>query len=144
MSSFWSRSRDALWRKGETSGNTLRLRSLHADCDGDAVLALVEPRGPACHTGEATCFGEKSGPTGVGGALTHLAATIEARAEGRPGGSYTTKLLDDRNLRLKKLGEETTELVVALTTGDMDEVVEEAALARDRFASLIHAILPGL
>ena len=103
---FWSRSRNVLWRKGETSGNTLRVRSLHADCDADSVLALVVPTGPACHTGEATCFGAGSAPEGTGDALTRLAATIEARAADRPQGSYTTRLLEDRNLRLKKLGEE--------------------------------------
>ena len=127
---FWSRSRDTLWRKGETSGNTLQVRSLHADCDGDAVLALVVPTGPACHTGESTCFGEDSAPTGpeaTGDALTRLAATIEARAADRPEGSYTTRLLEDRNLRLKKLGEETAELVAALATGDVEQAVEEAA-----------------
>src|SRR4051812_22751001 len=61
---FWSRSRRAPWKKGETSGNVLRVRSLHADCDGDTVLALVDPAGPACHTGEASCFGEGAEPAG--------------------------------------------------------------------------------
>ncbi|NJD19053.1 MAG: phosphoribosyl-AMP cyclohydrolase, partial [Gemmatimonadetes bacterium] len=81
---FWSRSRGALWRKGETSGNTLRVVSLHADCDGDAVLALVRPAGPACHTGEDTCFGEGAAP-----ALAALDATLASRQEERPDGSYT-------------------------------------------------------
>ena len=119
---FWSRSRGALWRKGESSGNTLRLVSLHADCDGDAVLARVRPAGPACHTGEDTCFGEGSGPS-----LSALDATLASRERTRPEGSYTVRLLDDENLRLKKLGEETAELVTALARGDADGTREEAA-----------------
>lgn len=118
---FWSRSRGALWRKGETSGNALRLVSLHADCDGDAVLARVKPAGPACHTGEDTCFGEGSGP-----ALSALDATLASRERTRPEGSYTVRLLDDENLRLKKLGEETAELVMALARDDVERTREEA------------------
>ena len=119
---FWSRSRGALWRKGETSGNTLRLVSLHADCDGDTVLALVRPAGPACHTGEATCFGDGAAP-----ALAALDATLASRQAERPAGSYTVRLLDDENLRLKKLGEETAELISALAKGDPARAREEAA-----------------
>lgn len=119
---FWSRSRAALWRKGETSGNTLQVASLHTDCDADAVLAVVHPAGPACHTGEQTCFGSDAGPT-----LSRLAATIAERAAQRPEGSYTTRLLDEPNLRVKKLGEENAELVVALATGNAEGVTEEAA-----------------
>ena len=119
---FWSRSRSALWRKGETSGNTLRLVSLHADCDGDTVLARVKPAGPACHTGEATCFGEGAAPE-----IPVLDATLAARQAERPQGSYTVRLLDDENLRLKKLGEETAELVAALAKGDPGRAREEAA-----------------
>lgn len=118
---FWSRSRGALWRKGETSGNALRLVSLHADCDGDAVLARVKPTGPACHTGEDTCFGEGSGPS-----LSTLDATLASRERTRPEGSYTVRLLGDENLRLKKLGEETAELVTALARGDVERTREEA------------------
>jgi phosphoribosyl-ATP pyrophosphohydrolase/phosphoribosyl-AMP cyclohydrolase len=131
---FWSRSRGSLWRKGETSGNTLRVVSLHADCDGDAVLARVRPAGPACHTGEATCFGEGAEPLGSGtrsgpgpGGLEALDATLAARQAERPAGSYTVRLLDDENLRLKKLGEETAELVAALAKGDAERAREEAA-----------------
>lgn len=119
---FWSRSRQSLWKKGETSGNVLRLRSLHADCDGDTVLALVDPTGPACHTGDRTCFGTAATPV-----LDGLWDVIEARARSMPEGSYTTKLLRDENLRLKKLGEENVELVVALVRGDPTRVPEEAA-----------------
>jgi phosphoribosyl-ATP pyrophosphohydrolase/phosphoribosyl-AMP cyclohydrolase len=124
---FWSRSRDELWRKGETSGNTLQVRSLHADCDADSVLALVVPAGPACHTGEATCFGASSSPEVAEGALTDLAATIEARWAERSEGSYTTRPLADRNLRIKKLGEESAELIAALATGDVEQAIAEAA-----------------
>jgi phosphoribosyl-ATP pyrophosphohydrolase/phosphoribosyl-AMP cyclohydrolase len=122
---FWSRSRDELWRKGETSGNTLALVSLHADCDGDAVLARATPAGPTCHTLETSCFG--SGTDIPTGALARLDATLAARAEERPDGSYTVKLLNDQNLRLKKLGEEAAELVAALATHDSERAVEEAA-----------------
>lgn len=124
---FWSRSRGALWRKGETSGNTLGVVSLHADCDGDAVLARVRPAGPACHTGEATCFGEGAAPASPDAVLTVLDATLAGRRRERPAGSYTVRLLDDENLRLKKLGEETTELVAALAKGDSERAREEAA-----------------
>jgi phosphoribosyl-ATP pyrophosphohydrolase/phosphoribosyl-AMP cyclohydrolase len=121
---FWSRSRQTLWRKGETSGNVLDLRSLHADCDGDAVLAVVTPRGPACHTGEATCFGEGAEPQEP---IAALWAVLEARAASLPKGSYTTRLLQDENLRIKKLGEETAELVLALSRGDRERIRSEGA-----------------
>ena len=123
---FWSRSRGQLWKKGETSGNVLELRSLHADCDGDTVLARVRPTGPACHTGEPTCFGELGGTLGAD-VISDLWAVIDERARTLPEKSYTTKLLGDENLRLKKLGEETTELVAALARGQTDRVPEEAA-----------------
>lgn len=127
---YWSRSRSELWRKGDTSGNGQRVVSLHGDCDGDTVLAVVEPEGPACHTLEATCFGEGadrgfgSGP-GLGPALEALWNTLEARHRERPEGSYTVRLLDDENLRLKKLGEETAELVTALAKGGPPERIRE-------------------
>lgn len=124
---FWSRSRATLWKKGETSGNTLTLVSLHADCDADVVLARVHPAGPACHTGDATCFGEGAGPEGLGAVIGELDATLAERARERPGGSYTVRLLEDENLRLKKLGEETAELVAALARGDAERGSEEAA-----------------
>jgi phosphoribosyl-ATP pyrophosphohydrolase/phosphoribosyl-AMP cyclohydrolase len=124
---FWSRSRARLWKKGETSGNLLEVVSLHADCDGDAVLARVRPTGPACHTGEPTCFGDDAYPEGLGPVLAALDATMADRAQARPEGSYTVRLLDDENLRLKKLGEETAELVTALAKADRDRTREEAA-----------------
>jgi phosphoribosyl-ATP pyrophosphohydrolase/phosphoribosyl-AMP cyclohydrolase len=119
---FWSRSRRQLWRKGETSGNALRLRSLHADCDSDTLLALVEPTGPACHTGEITCFGASAGPV-----LPELWETLVSRAEERPGNSYTARLLEDENLRIKKVGEEATELVLAIMKESGQRQSEEAA-----------------
>lgn len=124
---FWSRSRAELWRKGETSGNVLAVVSLHADCDADVVLARVRPAGPACHTGEATCFGAGAGPEGLGAVLDELDAVLAERAKERPEGSYTVRLLEDENLRLKKLGEETAELVAALARGDAERGREEAA-----------------
>ena len=123
---FWSRSRAALWKKGETSGNVLRVVSLHADCDGDAVLARVEPAGPACHTGDKSCFGEGVAPEPAEG-LASLWSVLEARAAERPAGSYTTRLLDDPNLRVKKLGEEGAELIAAFARGDREAVRAEAA-----------------
>jgi phosphoribosyl-ATP pyrophosphohydrolase/phosphoribosyl-AMP cyclohydrolase len=123
---YRSRSR-GLWHKGATSGNVQRVVSLSADCDGDAVLARVEPAGPACHTGETTCFG-----TPAGDVLSALDSTIAARAaestDARENGpSYTRHLLGDRNLRLKKLGEEAAELVTACADGDPALAAEEAA-----------------
>lgn len=115
---FWSRSRERLWRKGESSGNVLRIRSLTTDCDADTVLARVLPAGPTCHTGERSCFGDA--PT-----LRALADVIDSRARAREG--YTGRLLDDRNLRLKKLGEEAAELAVACADRDRVRIGEEAA-----------------
>ncbi len=117
---LWSRSRQEFWHKGETSGNTQRVVALFSDCDNDAILALVEPAGPACHTGDWTCFG--GAPT-----LPALAEILEARQEQMPEGSYTTRLLSDLNLRTKKLGEEAVELATACALEDSGRAVEEAA-----------------
>lgn len=112
------------WKKGETSGNVMRVRGLAADCDGDALVARVVPSGPACHTGDRTCFAA----AGAAEALGTLDRTIASRATGNEGaGGWTKKLLGDRNLRLKKIGEESSELVVALADGDRVRAVEEAA-----------------
>ncbi len=118
---YRSRTR-GLWKKGDTSGNVQRVVSLALDCDGDTVLARVEPLGPACHTGSVTCFGPPTGDE-----LSTLAATLSARAGAAPDGSYTARLLGDRNLRLKKLGEESAELIVALADEDDARAVEEGA-----------------
>lgn len=134
---YRSRTR-GLWHKGATSGNVQRVVSLTADCDGDAVLARVEKAGPACHTGEETCFGP-----GRLDALVALDATISARAAQAPEPgekpSYTRRLLDDRNLRLKKIGEEAAELVTACADGDKPRAVEEAA---DVLYHLLVAVRP--
>src|SRR5580658_2763568 len=92
---LWSRSRAEQWHKGATSGNTQRVRALRLDCDGDAVLALVEPAGPACHTGERTCFHRGAlSPLAPHETLPELARTLAQRASERPAGSYTVELLD--------------------------------------------------
>lgn len=121
---YRSRTR-GLWHKGATSGNTQRVMSLSTDCDGDAVLALVEPNGPACHTGQRSCFNAREFSSG---ALDQLDRTIANRAQASDGGqSYTRRLLDDRNLRLKKIGEEAAEFVLACADQDTDRAVNEAA-----------------
>jgi len=127
---FRSRSR-GLWHKGATSGNTQRVVSLEADCDGDAVLARVDPAGPACHTGTTSCFAETSTRSD---AIAELDTTIAARLrtdaqDGEPEQrrSYTRRLGADRNLRLKKLGEECAELVMACADNDRARAVDEAA-----------------
>jgi phosphoribosyl-ATP pyrophosphohydrolase/phosphoribosyl-AMP cyclohydrolase len=119
---FTSRTR-GLWRKGATSGNTMRVLALHADCDADAVLALVEPAGAACHTGAKSCFAASS-PRSM---LAQLDALVASREEDAGHTGYTRRLLEDRNLRLKKLGEEAAELAVACADGDRARVVSEAA-----------------
>jgi len=118
---YQSRSRGP-WHKGATSGNTQRIVSLSADCDGDAVLARVIPAGPSCHTGAVTCFGDIAADT-----IADLDATIDMRAAGGAEGSYTARLLADRNLRLKKIGEEASEFVTACADGDSVRANEEAA-----------------
>ena len=120
---YRSRTR-GLWHKGATSGNTQRVVALFPDCDGDAVLAVVEPHGPACHTGAVTCFGddaERADP------VARLDTTIRERMTSRPEESYTARLFADRNLRLKKLGEEAVELALACAAQDRNRAVEEAA-----------------
>jgi phosphoribosyl-ATP pyrophosphohydrolase/phosphoribosyl-AMP cyclohydrolase len=131
--------RRGLWHKGATSGNRQRVVSLTPDCDGDAVLALVEQIGAACHNGTRSCFVVEGGPeswspepssNGGGDALARLDITISARAEAGStitGSSYTARLLADRNLRLKKLGEVAAELVTACADGNRERAAEEAA-----------------
>ncbi len=147
---YWSRTRGR-WHKGATSGNVQRIVELLYDCDADAILARVEASGPACHMGDESCFGELAR---TAGALARLDAVIAARAsapqdsrvalpESKPetsphsvatvpessaaASSYTRRLLADRNLRLKKLGEEAVELVTACADGDAERAGEEAA-----------------
>lgn len=111
------------WHKGATSGNTQKVVTLTPDCDGDAILARVIPRGPACHTGARSCFNLEAPAHFIGS----LDATIRERSENPSSASYTTRLLNDRNLRLKKVGEECAELVVALADRDVERATEEAA-----------------
>ena len=122
---YRSRTR-GLWHKGETSGNTQRVVSLAVDCDGDAVLARVEPAGPACHTGSASCFGAAAFESETLSSLDRVIAARAAEPRDNPP-SYTQRLLADRNLRLKKLGEESAELVLALADGDTERAANEAA-----------------
>lgn len=140
---FYSRSRQAIWRKGETSGNFLRLRGLRYDCDGDALVALVEPVGPACHTGERTCFYREVGGTASprvdappapgeplpvpGEALAVLERTLRSRAAERPAGSYTVELLDNPELIGAKVEEEAEEVARAAREESDERVAEEAA-----------------
>ena len=113
---FWSRSRERLWRKGETSGNTLAVDELRDDCDGDTILLRVTPAGPACHTGSTTCFAPE------------LWRTISERALERPDGSYTASLLEAGiGACARKVGEEAVELSVAALDETDERVVEEAA-----------------
>jgi phosphoribosyl-ATP pyrophosphohydrolase/phosphoribosyl-AMP cyclohydrolase len=129
---FFSRSRGEIWRKGEESGQVLKLRQLRIDCDGDAVVALVEPTGPACHTGERSCFhrelegdGEPVPPPHE--ALAALERTLRSRAAERPAGSYTVKLLDDPRLIGAKVEEEAEEVARAARDESDERVAEEAA-----------------
>jgi phosphoribosyl-AMP cyclohydrolase / phosphoribosyl-ATP pyrophosphohydrolase len=123
---FWSRSRKVLWKKGETSGNALRVRETRVDCDRDAVLFVVDPSGPACHTGSRTCFGDA--PAAVSGVLAELGRVIAQRARDGAEGSYTSRLLaKGSDAALKKIGEEATEVILA-AKGESDErLAEEAA-----------------
>src|SRR5437764_11231300 len=123
---FWSRSREELWHKGETSGNVQRVRELRFDCDADTVLALVEPAGPACHTGERTCFhdGELE-PPAPHEALPALERTLSARQAERPDGSYTVALLDDPRLTGDKVMEEAEEVARAAREESEERVGNE-------------------
>jgi len=126
LAHFWSRSRQALWQKGETSGNALRVVEARADCDGDTLLLVVEPLGPACHTGARTCFGEES-PTAAG-MLEELARVVAARAKAAPEESYTARLLaKGPDQVLKKIGEEATEVVLAARVQSDERLTEETA-----------------
>ncbi|MBO9325873.1 MAG: bifunctional phosphoribosyl-AMP cyclohydrolase/phosphoribosyl-ATP diphosphatase HisIE [Roseiflexus sp.] len=134
MVTFWSRSRQALWRKGETSGNVLRLIEIRQDCDGDALLVLAEPAGPTCHTGRVSCFhrtleGDVTPvrmPQSV--ILTDLANVIAQRASAPKEGSYTAKMLAGGVDRIgKKIGEEAAEVIIAAKNGAPDEVAWEIA-----------------
>lgn len=119
---YRSRTR-GLWHKGATSGNVQRVVSLSVDCDSDAVLARVQPAGPACHTGAVSCFGDEALGADALGVLDRTIAARAAVSTEKP--SYTQRLLGDRNLRLKKIGEEAAELVTACADGDAARAAEE-------------------
>jgi len=125
---LYSRSRREQWHKGATSGNTQAVRALRLDCDGDALLALVEPAGPTCHTGERTCFhnGELAPPAAYE-ALPALERTLAQRAAQRPEGSYSVTLLDDPALAGEKVREEAEEVTRAAREETDERVDEEAA-----------------
>ncbi len=118
---FWARSRSELWEKGATSGNVLTVHDVRLDCDQDALLVLVSPAGPSCHTGARTCWGDDAGPL-----LTRLAGTIESRRGADPETSYVARLLGaDRSLAASKVAEESAEVLDAAPGSDHQ--VEEAA-----------------
>jgi phosphoribosyl-ATP pyrophosphohydrolase/phosphoribosyl-AMP cyclohydrolase len=140
---FHSRSRDELWKKGESSGSFMHLRQLRYDCDGDSLVAMVDPAGPACHTGQRSCFyrevlgsasSRKDAPPAPGEpfpvtyeALSALERTLRSRAVERPDGSYTVKLLDDHALIGEKVEEEAEEVIRAAREESNERVAEEAA-----------------
>jgi phosphoribosyl-AMP cyclohydrolase / phosphoribosyl-ATP pyrophosphohydrolase len=136
---FWSRSRQELWHKGATSGNVQRLKELRFDCDDDAILALVEPAGPACHTGERTCFHKGELEPVAAEALAVLGRTIAKRREGTPAGSYTAELLADPELAGRKVEEEAGEVVRAARDESDERVAEEAADVLYHLAVLLAA-----
>jgi phosphoribosyl-AMP cyclohydrolase / phosphoribosyl-ATP pyrophosphohydrolase len=138
---FWSRSRKASWRKGETSGNTLAVREVRLDCDGDVVLYLCDPEGPSCHTGATSCFFRRVGPDGDGAlkvddgppdppavVVARVADVIAKRRRERPEKSYVVSLLDGGLAKINgKITEESSELTEALLEKDAAEIAHEAA-----------------
>src|ERR1700710_774764 len=137
---LWSRSRQELWHKGATSGNVQHVKALRLDCDGDALLALVEPAGPACHTGERTCFhnGDVEAPA-PHEALPALERTLAERRRDRPAGSYTVELLDDPPRIGAKVEEEAEEVARAAREETDDRVDEEAADVLYHLTVLLHS-----
>ena len=126
---FWSRSRSELWHKGATSGNTQRVVDVRLDCDSDALVVLVEPRGPACHTGATSCFGGSTAQgADLGDVLEELYRVIEDRRREMPEGSYTTYLFEKGlNKILKKVGEESAETIIAAKDEDTAALASETA-----------------
>ena len=140
---FWSRSRNSLWHKGETSGHTQQVISINLDCDGDALTVLVEPRGPACHTGARSCFHNllleneagANAHQNLGALLRDLYAVVSSRREEMPNGSYTTYLFrEGLDKILKKIGEEASETIIAAKNDDRSELIRETS---DLFYHLI-------
>jgi len=137
---FYSRTRQELWQKGATSGNFLHVRWIRVDCDGDALLLGVEPQGPACHTGERSCFfrtlkdgfpslSEEGAAVAAGPAiLEEIFRVIQERARARPEGSYTSKLLEEGLDKIaKKIGEEAAEVIIAAKNGEVSRIAAEIA-----------------
>lgn len=125
---FWSRSRNELWHKGATSGNTQEVVSLALDCDRDAVVVLVNPAGPACHTGAVSCFDAGTPSDGLGPLLEQLYELIQSRERERPSGSYTTYLFEEGlDKILKKLGEESAETIIAAKNDDDGRLTAEVS-----------------
>ncbi|HEY0312119.1 MAG TPA: bifunctional phosphoribosyl-AMP cyclohydrolase/phosphoribosyl-ATP diphosphatase HisIE [Allosphingosinicella sp.] len=126
LATFWSRSKQRLWQKGETSGNHLRVAAIHEDCDADALLVLADPKGPTCHLGTTSCFGGE-GPAGPGW-LADLARIVADRAETGEETSYTARLLAEGLPRIaQKVGEEGVEIALAAVTRDAAGCAEETA-----------------
>jgi phosphoribosyl-ATP pyrophosphohydrolase/phosphoribosyl-AMP cyclohydrolase len=131
---FHSRSRDALWKKGETSGNTLHAVELRSDCDGDAILVRAHPRGPVCHTGSATCWGDDPAPS-LARTLSELAALLQERKRDLPERSYSAELFRaGRGAIAQKVGEEALELALAT-------VAESPERALSEFTDVVYALL---
>jgi phosphoribosyl-AMP cyclohydrolase / phosphoribosyl-ATP pyrophosphohydrolase len=125
---FWSRSRQSLWHKGETSGNTQRIVDMSLDCDGDAIVVRVIPSGPACHTGSRSCFGEVESGEDLGRLLEQLYVLIEARERERPEKSYTSYLFNEGlDKILKKVGEESAETIIAAKNSHKAPLVAEVS-----------------
>jgi phosphoribosyl-ATP pyrophosphohydrolase/phosphoribosyl-AMP cyclohydrolase len=126
LATFWSRSKQRLWQKGETSGNTLRVAAVHEDCDADALLVLADPQGPTCHLGTTSCFGGE-GAQGPGW-LADLARIVETRAKAGEETSYSARLLAEGLPRIaQKVGEEGVEIALAAVTRDPAGCAEETA-----------------
>jgi len=137
---FWSRSRSSLWHKGETSGHTQRVVDILVDCDNDSLTILVKPKGPACHTGEQSCFHNALQGAGsmreqiaeekpdLGAVLNDLYALIESRKRDRPEGSYTVYLFEQGlDKILKKVGEESSEIIIAAKNQDQEVLAREVS-----------------
>ena len=125
---FWSRSRNELWHKGETSGNTQEVVNLALDCDRDAIIVSVKPAGPACHTGAVSCFDTGADQRALGPLLDRLYELIQSRERERPAGSYTTYLFEaGLDKILKKVGEESAETIIAAKNDDDARLTAEAA-----------------
>ncbi len=121
---YWSRSRDSLWKKGETSGNVQKVVELITDCDGDAMLARVEQTGVACHTGTYSCFSKE--PIPASDVVADLWRVFDERKASQSESSYTVKLMKNRNLLLKKIAEESSEVIIAAKDKERKEIVYEA------------------